>query len=105
MTLWLVAGDPDPLAGRQQRADHPGAGVGLARARRALDGERRVVEREREPSGRVEVRSRRRGWSASSSHCPTRGGRPKSRSRAGAVRPGRLDPVVGDPLPRSNSDA
>ena len=44
MTLWLVLGDPDPFAGGQQRADHPGAGVGLARSRWPLDGEHRQVE-------------------------------------------------------------
>ena len=49
----LVArpGDADALAGREQGQDHAGAGVGLAGPRRALDRERRPIERQGQPAG------------------------------------------------------
>ena len=51
------AGDADPLAGGEQGADHPGPGVGLARAGWTLDRQRRVVERDGQPARGIEVGS------------------------------------------------
>ncbi len=98
MTLWLVAGDPDPLAGREERADHPRAGVGLARAGRPLDGQDRPVELQREPAGRVELRlagpdERRPGRDPD----PGRLAEEQVAGGASQARPG--DAVVDDPFP------
>ena len=42
--LVAVGGHPDALPAGEQVEDHPGSGVGLAAARRALHGEHRAVE-------------------------------------------------------------
>src|SRR6476660_914603 len=50
------AGDADAVPGRDERADHPGAGVRLARAGRTLDRKDRLIELECEAASAVQVR-------------------------------------------------
>ena len=56
MTLWLVPVMPTRLPAFRSVRTIRAPGIRLARARRALDRERRVIERQREPPRRVEVR-------------------------------------------------
>ena len=96
--LVAVRGDADTLAGGHEGHDHPRPGERLSRARRSLDGERRVVERRgQSPSGLQLglVRATRRDAPAA---CPTRGARRSRRSRAARYGAGAVDPVVDDPL-------
>ena len=81
ITLWLCAVTPTRLPRREQLDDHRGRGVGLARARRALDAERacrRAAAPARRHARRVSSPARTSG---SPSRWPViRGGRRRSRS-------------------------
>ena len=44
ITLWLEAITPTRLPLRDERGDHPGAGVGLSRSGRTLNREHRVAK-------------------------------------------------------------
>ena len=100
MTLWLVAGDADALPGREQRADHPRAGVGLARAGRALDRKGRVVEGQREAACRFKVGF---AWPAELlvQPLPDSGRQTEQQVAAGAVRPVASIPWSATHTPRS----
>ena len=56
MTLWLLAVTPTVLPGGDEGADHPGADIGLARARRPLNREYAAGDRRRDAQGRLERR-------------------------------------------------
>ena len=87
------------------RDDHAGAGVGLARTRRALDGERAVIDRLDEAARGIEsglagllAAGRPATW-------PTDGGRRRSTSRAARHGPGASMPCSATHSPRRSSAA
>ncbi len=95
--LVAVGADAHLPAARNQSHDHPGTGVGLSRARRALDGEGSVVHRLDDATRGIEsgltgllqgiVRDLADRWRASKEHVARR-----------APRAGGVDPVLRDPL-------
>ena len=101
----LVAGrgDPDPLPGREQRADHPGPGPRLPGAGRSLDGERRLVEREDQPTGSLELR-----FCVPNQPLPgaLTGARrvPQEEVATGPIRTRCIDPVGQDPFADGDED-
>ncbi len=95
----LVAGscDADAFARVEQLSDHPGARVRLARSRRALDRQGRVVERRRQAFGGLEVRLAFAPEILVKPLADT-GRQSEQQVAAGAGRSVGLDAVISDPL-------
>ena len=102
----LVAGggDPDAPAGTQERHDHPGARVGLARPGRPLDRPGWSSAGAGESPARFDIRLAGFGGGLPGA-CPTFGGRRKSRSRARPCGPSASIPCSATHSPSSYSDA
>ena len=92
--LVAVCGDADCFAGVDKGADHPCADIGLARARRPLNGKYAAIDRRREAQGRVE---RRLSWLLKRLAANSRP-RPHKQVAGGKVRPIALHSLVRDML-------
>ena len=93
--------DPHTLSRTHQVADHAGTGEGLARPGRALDRERSMIQPEREPTRRSHTAFARRFEPAAGvpgQPWPA----PQEQVARGAVGPGCVHAVRGDPLPQSH---
>ncbi len=92
ITLWLIAGHPDPLPHARKCGNHAGARPGLPCPRRTLDGQHPVIEALAEPGGRARRRPplpRAAALSAASAGGEASSGAGRARRDTGPRRPHR----------------